>query len=78
MHRREDPAAWIKHQKRSWQAGVQERKRRKLAAAKAAAQPHDPSKAPRGITPTSVLSQVQLEEASGVNTGFAYRCIQLA
>ena len=48
VHRHESPAAWIKHQKHRWQAGVQERKKRKLEAAKAADRPPDPSKAPRG------------------------------
>lgn len=49
VHRHDDPAAWIKHQKRKWQVAVQERKRRKLEAAKAAAKPLAPSRAPRGI-----------------------------
>ena len=47
--RKDDPAAWIKHQKRRWQKGIQERKRRKLEAAKAAGKPNDPSKAPKGM-----------------------------
>ena len=49
--RKDDPAAWIKHQKRGWQKGVQERKKRKLEAAKAAGKPSDPSKAPKGLLP---------------------------
>jgi len=53
LRRHEDPAAWIKHQKRRWQSGVQESKKRKLEAAKAAGRPPDPSKAPKGTQPSA-------------------------
>ncbi|DBA81285.1 TPA: hypothetical protein ACH3X2_006902 [Trebouxia sp. C0005] len=71
--RHEDPAAWIKHQKRRWQAGVQERKRRKLEAAKAAGKPPDPSRAPKGSGAAGFFRQ---QAAAATHTH--WQLIQLA
>ena len=75
--RHEDPAAWIKHQKRRWQAGVQERKRRKLEAAKAAGRPPDPSRAPKGKS-TRPLSAIVCPCCSAEHSSPSSNCFRQA